>query len=77
MVNWLEGNELELDDWTWGCRINSMQVSVLELRLFALCIAAIDGFDLVDYDTVSGEMIVSLMRHFVFYKVTIIFKVSE
>lgn len=45
-----------------------MQVSVLELRLFGLFIVASDSFDLVDYDMVTGEMIVSFMNHFVAYK---------
>lgn len=65
MVNWLEGNELQLDDWTWGCRINSVQVSVIELTLFELLIVSRDSFDLVDYDMVTGKTIVSFMKLYV------------
>lgn len=61
MVNWLKGNELQLDDWTWGCRINSIQVSAQELRVFGLFIVTGDSSVLVDYDTVTEEMIVSFM----------------
>lgn len=54
MVNWLEGNELQLNDWTWGCRINSVQNSVLELRLFRLFTLSSGSFDLVDFGIVTG-----------------------
>lgn len=64
MVNWLEGNELQLDDWTQDCRVNSMQVSAQELGLFELFIVASGSFDLTDYDMVTGGMMVSLSKAF-------------
>lgn len=42
-----------------------MQVSVQELRVFGLVIVTSDSSDLVDYDPVTEEMIVSFMNNIV------------
>lgn len=42
-----------------------MKDSVLELSLFRLFIVSGDGFNLVDYDIVTGEMMESPMKPFV------------
>lgn len=52
-----------------------MKVSVQESRLFGLFIVATDSSDLVDYDMVTGEMIVLFMNNIVVFKVYSFFNV--